>query len=120
MVGTMDLTERVQQIDSSRTAALLNRVEHLEREGRTVFNLGIGEPGFPPADEVIAATQAALAEGHTRYTDIAGLPELREQLAARFPGCSLDQVLVTNGSKQALYSIFQSICQKPPVAAEAF
>lgn len=108
--GTINGSARVGRIAGSRTAALFSKVQKMQRQGQTVLNLGIGEPGFAPPEQVIEATRAALAKGHTRYGDTLGLIELREQLALQFPGCQADQVLVTNGAKQALYSLFQSLC----------
>ena len=60
--------------------------------------------------EILAATRDALQAGHTRYAAIPGLEPLRAALAASLKHHRTENVIITNGSKQALYSIFQVIC----------
>ena len=64
--------------------ALLARAKELEAAGRSIVHMEIGEPDFPTAAPIIAAGQRALAEGRTRYTAAAGLPELRQAIAAHY------------------------------------
>jgi aspartate aminotransferase len=85
-------------------------MDRMRRAGEPVLNLAIGEPDFSTPAEVIEATRAALAAGETRYGPVAGMAELRESLAAGFDGWEAENVLVTNGAKQALYSVFQLLC----------
>lgn len=73
-----------------------------------------GEPNFPPPVTVIAATQKALAGGHTRYDHINGLSALREaiceHLEARYgTKCNPSELLVANGSSQAIFQVFQCL-----------
>jgi aspartate aminotransferase len=82
----------------------------LRRQGRPVISLAIGEPEFDTPDPVIAATKLALDRQATRYSEIPGLPALREALADRFDGAAAENIVVFNGSKQALFTIFQIIC----------
>lgn len=86
----------------------------LARAGVDVVQLGVGEPGFAPPPEVIAATQAALAAGDTHYTNSRGTPDLREAIAAecaqrRGVAVTPDQVLVTSGTSPALLLVFQTL-----------
>ncbi|MBI9082155.1 MAG: pyridoxal phosphate-dependent aminotransferase [Desulfobacterales bacterium] len=106
----MNLSKRATQIEPSRTARFIPAMAELRRQGREVINFAVGEPDFPTPRRIIEATQKAMAEGHTRYGPTAGLPELRRCIARRFAGGSAENIVITNGSKQALYLIFQAIC----------
>jgi aspartate aminotransferase len=75
-----------------------------------VISLAIGEPTYDTPTPVIDATKQSLDRQETRYSDMAGLMGLRTALAGRFDGCGAENIVVFNGSKQALYAIFQSIC----------
>ncbi len=61
---------------------MLARARALEAQGRTVLHLEIGEPGVDTAPHIVEAAAKALRDGHTRYCPAAGLPELREAVAA--------------------------------------
>ncbi len=106
----MKLSRRIQTIEDSRTARFIPLLEKLRREGRPVISLAIGEPDVDTPQPVIAATKRALDRQQTRYSDTAGLGDLKAALAERFAGSSADNIVVFNGSKQALYTIFQTIC----------
>jgi len=106
----MKLSTRINSIEPSRTAHFAALAARLRAEGEEVLNLAIGEPHDPVADEIIAATRNALKAGHTRYSAIAGLDELRAAIAHPLPCHNAENVIVTNGSKQALFTIFQVIC----------
>lgn len=106
----MKLSARIQNIEGSKTARFIPLLEKLRQEGRSVISLAIGEPPVDTPDPVIAATIDALNSQKTRYSDMAGLPDLRTALAREFPGCGPENITVFNGSKQALYAAFQAIC----------
>ncbi|MFC3606260.1 pyridoxal phosphate-dependent aminotransferase [Stutzerimonas tarimensis] len=98
---------RSREIEPFHVMALLARAQALQAQGRDVIHLEIGEPDFPTAAPIIAAGQAALAAGHTRYTAACGLPALREKLAGFYAqryGVSLDprRILLTPGGSGAL------------------
>ncbi|BBO84085.1 pyridoxal phosphate-dependent aminotransferase [Desulfosarcina ovata] len=105
----MRLSKRVQEIEGSRTARFIPLMAEMRRQGRSVISLAIGEPSFDTPAPVIAATKAALDRQETRYSEIPGLTGLRTALADRLDGCRADNIVVFNGSKQALYSIFQTL-----------
>lgn len=107
----MKLSNRIQTVEGSKTARFIPLMAQMRRQGRQVISLAIGEPEFDTPRPVIEATQKALDRQQTRYGEIAGLPDLRTALAGRFEGCGAEHVVVFNGSKQALYTIFQSICE---------
>lgn len=106
----MKLSDRIQGIEGSKTARFIPLLEALKRQGRPVISLAIGEPAVDTPPAVIEATMQALKRQETRYSDIAGLNALRTVLADRFEGCGHENLVVFNGSKQALYAIFQTLC----------
>jgi aspartate aminotransferase len=106
----MELATRATSIEASRTGQLLARVRALMANGTQVLNLGVGEPDCPSPPGAIQATKQALDQGRTRYSANAGLHELKSLLAEDFSDCTADNVVITNGSKQALYSLFQILC----------
>ena len=72
---------RSRAIEPFHVMALLARANELQAAGHDVIHLEIGEPDFSTAAPIVAAGQAALAAGHTRYTAARGIPQLREALA---------------------------------------
>src|SRR5690606_17152113 len=76
---------------------------------------GAGQPDFPTPEHVVEAAAAAVRDRSNHgYTAAAGLPELREAIAAKTLrdsgfSCDASQVLVTNGGKQAVYSAFATL-----------
>jgi len=106
----MKLSAKTQAIAGSQTVAFTSLIQQLRQQGRKIIDLAVGEPQFDTPPAVIDATKNALDAQKTRYSTVNGLPELRAQLASRFSGYDADNILLTNGSKQALYMIFQAIC----------
>ncbi len=109
------VSRRIGSIAESATLAVDARAKALKAAGRPVIGFGAGEPDFPTPDYVVEAAQRACAEPRNhRYTPAAGLPELREAIAAktlRDSGVPVapSQVLVTNGGKQAVYQAFATL-----------
>ena len=109
------VSARLSAIAPSATLAVDARAKELKAAGRPVIGFGAGEPDFPTPDYIVeAAVAAAKDPKNHRYSPAAGLPELREAIAAktlRDSGVSLEaaQVLVTNGGKQAVYNAFAAL-----------
>jgi aspartate aminotransferase len=109
------ISQRIGSITESATLAVDAKAKALKAAGRPVIGFGAGEPDFPtPAYIVRAAQQACEDPAMHRYTPAAGLPVLREAIAAktlRDSGYEVaaGQVLVTNGGKQALYNAFATL-----------
>jgi aspartate aminotransferase len=82
----------------------------MRQAGRSVISLAIGEPAVDTPAAVIEATAAALQQQKTRYSEMAGLKDFRAALATRFENCGPENIVVFNGSKQALYAAFQALC----------
>jgi aspartate aminotransferase len=102
------ISKRVAAVAESATLAIDAKAKALKAAGEDVIGFGAGEPDFPtPAHIVVAAAQACADPRNHKYTPAAGLPELREAIAAktvRDSGYQVapSQVLVTNGGKQAV------------------
>jgi aspartate aminotransferase len=109
------VSARISAIAESATLAVDAKAKALKAAGRPVIGFGAGEPDFPTPDYIVAAAQRACAlPRFQKYTPAAGLPELREAIAAKTardsglvvqPG----QVLVTNGGKHAVYQAFATL-----------
>ncbi|MGH3492647.1 MAG: pyridoxal phosphate-dependent aminotransferase [Sciscionella sp.] len=109
------ISRRVAAITESATLAVDARAKALRADGRAVIGFGAGEPDFPTPGYIVEAAQAACADPRNhRYTPTAGLPELRQAVAAataRHSGYAVGatQVLVTNGGKQAVFEAFATL-----------
>ena len=109
------VSARIAAIAESATLAVDSKAKALKAAGRPVIGFGAGEPDFPTPDYIVAAAiEAASKSANHRYTPTPGLPELRDAIVAKTKRDSgyeitADQVLVTNGGKQAVYQSFASI-----------
>lgn len=109
------VSKRIGGIAESATLAVDAKAKALKAAGRPVIGFGAGEPDFPTPEAIVAAAQAACVDiRNHRYTPAAGLPELREAVAAktlRDSGFEVTaaQVLITNGGKQSVYQAFATI-----------
>jgi len=106
----MRFAERIDQIQESQTVRFTALMQKLKQEGRDIINFAVGEPEYPTPDTIIAATQGALEQGKTRYGPVQGVAALKSKLAEQFTGLDEGNILLSNGSKQCLYSIFQTLC----------
>ena len=109
------ISRRIAAIAESATLAVDSKAKALKAAGRPVIGFGAGEPDFPtPGYIVDAAVDAAKKPANHRYTPAGGLPELKDAIVAKTLRDSKyaitpDQVLVTNGGKQAVYQSFAAI-----------
>jgi aspartate/methionine/tyrosine aminotransferase len=109
------VSKRIAAIAESATLAVDSKAKALKAAGRPVIGFGAGEPDFPTPDYIVnSAIEAAKIVANHRYTPAAGLPELRDAIVKKTKRDSnyeitSDQVLVTNGGKQAVYQAFASI-----------
>jgi aspartate aminotransferase len=95
------------KVPQSGTLRMLDIAKQLEREGREIIHMEVGEPDFDTPEHIKRAAQDALARGTTKYTPSAGTPELREAIAEHLKGngvqASAKEVLVTPGAKHAIF-----------------
>ncbi|PKW12946.1 pyridoxal phosphate-dependent aminotransferase [Saccharopolyspora spinosa] len=109
------VSARIGGISESATLAVDAKAKALKAAGRPVIGFGAGEPDFPTPQPIVDAAIAACSDPKNhRYSPAAGLPELREAIAAKTLRDSAytvqaSQVLVTNGGKQAVYQAFQTL-----------
>jgi aspartate aminotransferase len=109
------VSARIAAIAESATLAVDAKAKALKAAGRPVIGFGAGEPDFPTPDYIVEAAAAATkVVANHRYTPTPGLPDLRQAIVdktKRDSGYEItaDQVLVTNGGKQAVYQAFATI-----------
>src|SRR5437879_13822293 len=76
------MSSRMSVMSGEGALSVLARARELERQGRSIIHLELGEPDFHPGPSVIDSVTKALAEGRDRYCAVAGVPALREEIAA--------------------------------------
>jgi len=109
------VSRRVGSIAESATLAVDAKAKALKASGRPVIGFGAGEPDFPTPDYIVAAAvKAAQDPANHRYTPAAGLPDLRKAIVDKtfrdsHYQVTVDQVLVTNGGKHAVYNTFAAL-----------
>ncbi len=104
----LDLAPGVAQLGTESAFSVLARAGALAAEGRSIVNLGIGQPDFRTADHIVEAAVKALRDGHHGYTPAPGIPALREAVAAylhRLYGIEVDpgRVLSVPGGKVTMW-----------------
>jgi aspartate aminotransferase len=109
------LTDAVMRLGTEGAFAVLARARELERHGRDVIHLEIGEPDFETPSHVAEAGIAAIRAGHTHYCQTTGLPELRAAAAAHLTATrglpvAPESVLVANGAKPFLFFTVLATC----------
>ncbi|HEV8074275.1 MAG TPA: aminotransferase class I/II-fold pyridoxal phosphate-dependent enzyme [Candidatus Acidoferrum sp.] len=101
------IASRIAQLTGEGALAVFTRAKELEKAGRSIIHLELGEPDFHPAAPVVDAVRAAVAEGRDRYVATRGIPPLRSAIAeylkrTRRLDVAAEQVLVAPGCKMAL------------------
>jgi len=113
MTNRGSISQRAMSVKPSATLAITNKAKALRAEGKPVIGFGAGEPDFPTPEAIVAAAMVATGDPASYgYTPAAGLPALREAVAAktlRDSGYEVDpsQVVITNGGKHAVYQTCQ-------------
>lgn len=95
---------------------LAERAFALERSGRKVIRLNIGDTNLPTPPAAVDAGIRRIREGKSGYGPAAGLPAFRERIAER-EGCSVKEVVVGPGSKHLIYGLMSVLCEKGDLAA---
>src|SRR3989344_9633891 len=104
------LSNRVKNISPSATLSIDAKAKQLKKDGKDVVIFGAGEPDFNTADNIKQAAKKAIDNNISRYTPVAGIPDLRKAVAEKFKrenGISYDasEILVSCGGKHTLYNI---------------
>ena len=106
-MATRRIATRVSQLNGEGALAVFARAKELEKQGRSIIHLELGEPDFHPAAPVVDAVRNAVASGRDRYCATRGIPALREEIAlylkrTRRIDVKPEEVLVAPGCKMAL------------------
>lgn len=113
------ISKKIESIEGSKSIGMAAIVEKLRSEGKKIISMSVGEPDFETPQEIKQAVKNSLDKGLTRYSLVSGLKELRSEIAyflneerdfKKHINLTLDNIIVSNGSKQSLYNIFQTLC----------
>ena len=114
----MKISKIAANIPESPTLAITAKVNELKSQGKNVIGFGAGEPDFDTPDGIKDAAADSLRKGNTKYTPVAGTPELKEAVIANIhadyglaykPG----NVIVSCGAKHSLYNLFYALFEAP-------
>jgi len=113
----IDVAERMGRLGTETAFEVLARARALERQGKRIVHLEIGEPDFDTPVHIREAAKRALDAGATHYGPSAGLPELREAIAkhiAETRGISVtsDEVVVTPGAKPIMFFVIMALVNR--------
>jgi aspartate aminotransferase len=117
MAFQIKFAKRVGNISTSPILALNARAKKLEKEGKPIINLTVGEPDFDTPDNIKDAAIAAIKSGKTKYTIVEGIPELREAISKKFKrenglDYAVDQIIVGSGGKQVLFNALMATVEE--------
>jgi len=107
----LELAKRARAISPSPTMSIDAQAKEMKARGVQVINFSAGEPDFGTPQHINDAAIAAINEGFTRYTPVAGIPELRQAAALYLNRRGLDyqsqEIVISTGAKHSLYNIMQ-------------
>ena len=108
------ITKKAQEIPPFIVMDVLERAHELEKQGREIIHLEIGEPDFPTPECICQAAVSAMNRGETHYTHSLGIPQLREAICEHYLNTygvevTPDRVMVTSGTSPALFMIFSAV-----------
>lgn len=109
----MQISRRMEKISPSLTLAFNARAQEMRAQGIDVLNLAAGEPDFPTPEFIKDAAKEAMDQNFTRYTSVAGIPELRKAAGDYFlrhyaTEVPPESIIIGAGGKQCLYSFIQA------------
>lgn len=111
---SIQVSKRVDKIKPSPTLAISAKSAQLKAQGVEIISLAAGEPDFDTPQFIKEAGIKALQDGYTRYTDVAGLPQLREAICHKLQRenkltYTSDEILVSCGGKHSFYNLTQAL-----------
>ena len=111
------ISDSLNRIKPSATMLITAKAAQLKREGKKVIGLSAGEPDFDTPDHVKVAAIDAIHKGYTKYTNVEGIPELRQAIIDKFKkdnglSYSINDVIVSTGGKQILFNALISSINK--------
>lgn len=107
------LADALSRVKTSATIAITQKARDLKAEGRDVISLSVGEPDFDTPENIKEAAIAAIRRGETKYTPVAGIPQLREAIVRKFKrenelDYKANQTIVSTGGKHVIYNALLS------------
>ena len=110
------ISQRAASLSPSLTLAIDAKAKQMKADGVDVVGFGAGEPDFDTPQHIKDACAKALADGFTKYTPAAGIPELRQAIADKFKrenGLTFkpSQIIVSCGGKHSCYNVILSTCE---------
>ena len=110
----MHFSSLSQRLSESATIAMAQKARELKNAGKDVIALSLGEPDFDTPEHIKKAAKNALHQGHTKYTPIAGVLELREAICNKLLrennlSYQSDQILVSSGAKQSINQLILTL-----------
>lgn len=114
MQATSQYAERISRISVSSTAKASAEADRLRRAGEDVVDFGVGEPDFPTPDNIKKAAIKAIEDNFTRYTNMAGVQELREAVCSRHredfgTNYAPNECVVSVGGKHVIFNLTQAL-----------
>ena len=114
IVVPLAVSKRAQRVKPSATLAVTALAARLKAEGKDVIGLGAGEPDFDTPAHISAAGMQAINSGFTRYTNVDGMPELKDAIIAKFQRDNAikyerSQILVSSGAKQTIFNLCMAL-----------
>lgn len=109
------IAEKARNITPFIVMEVLERASVLEKEGKNIIHLEVGEPDFDIPSCVLKASEIAMKQGRTHYTHSLGDPELRQEICKTYlknygVKISPDQIIVTSGTSPAILMVLQALC----------
>ncbi|MDI3501948.1 MAG: aspartate aminotransferase [Archaeoglobi archaeon] len=106
--------KRITRVEESATFKIADLAKKLQREGKDVISLSLGEPDFDTPMHIKEAAVKSLMRGDTHYAPAQGIPELREEIARKLREengleVTAENILVTPGAKHAIFEVAQTL-----------
>jgi len=108
------LSQRIQALSPSLTIAVATLAKELKAAGKDIVSFSAGEPDFDTPKRIKEEAIKAINEGFTKYTAVAGIPELLKAISDKLKrdnglNYAPNQIIVSNGAKQSLFNLFQAV-----------
>lgn len=108
------LSGRLSGLEESVTLAITAKARALKAEGKDIIGFGAGEPDFDTPENIKQAAIKAIKDGHTKYTPVGGINELKDAIIGKFKrdndlAYARDEIIVSCGGKHSIFNLFQSI-----------
>ena len=107
-------SDSILTVNQSETIKISNLALELKSKGHDIISLSAGEPDFDTPEDIKISAIEAINNGKTKYTDVSGIPELKNAIIKKFKSdnnltFTFDEILVSSGGKQVLFNALSSI-----------